>query len=45
MSRELSKDTKFDNLRSQFGTSNWGGNRYATLVGMYEKELQAYINQ
>ena len=28
---ELTKQ-EFDNLRSQFGTSNWGGNRYAPLV-------------
>ncbi|AUP80136.1 ORF6N domain-containing protein [Flavivirga eckloniae] len=28
---ELTK-LEFDNLRSQFGTSNWGGNRYAPLV-------------
>ena len=28
---ELTKE-EFDNLRSQFGTSNWGGNRYAPLV-------------
>ena len=28
---ELTKQ-EYDNLRSQFGTSNWGGNRYAPLV-------------
>ena len=28
---ELTKQ-EFDNLRSQFGTSKWGGNRYAPLV-------------
>lgn len=28
---ELTKQ-EFDNLRGQFGTSNWGGNRYAPLV-------------
>ncbi len=28
---ELTKD-EFENLRSQFGTSSWGGNRYTPLV-------------
>ena len=28
---ELTKD-EFDNLRSQFGTSRWGGSRYIPMV-------------
>ena len=28
---ELSRD-EFDDLRSQFGTSNWGGTRYAPMA-------------
>jgi hypothetical protein len=46
MSRELSKDTKFAiSIEEQLGALNCGGHRYAILVGMYEEELQAYINQ